>query len=163
MRSYKIIVVVVLAIVFMACKTANEPLSPTETMKALNEATKTKDVERIKKLVSKGTLDLLEYSAKNQNMSVDELLRQDKGAPFQELPETRNEKITGDTATVEIKNTAGNGWETMPFVKEDGVWKIALDKFMDDIMKRARDVMNQPPPPGSDETKQPVSNSAVNK
>ncbi len=168
MKSYKIIIVALLAIVFTACQTANQTLSPTETMKALNEASKTKDIQTIKKLVSKGTLALLEKAAKTQNTTVEELLKKDNGAPFQELPETRSEKITGDTATIEIKDTATNGWEMIPFVKEDGIWKVALDKFLEDLQKRTPGEMNKTPADApisnsSDETKKPETNSAVNK
>jgi hypothetical protein len=168
MKVYKLTIITLLAIIFTACQTAKQTLSPTETMKALNEASKTKDVETIKKLVSKGTLDLLNKAAKDQNTTIDELLKKDDGSPFQELPETRNENITGDAATIEVKNNATNDWETMPFVKEEGVWKIALDKFMDDVMKRMNEEMNKPPaaaPPSSanNETKTPESNSAINK
>ncbi len=142
-------------------------MSPTETMKALNDASKTKDVETIKKLVSKGTLDLLNKAAKDQNTTVDELLKKDDGSPFQELPETRNEKITGDAATIEVKNNATNDWETLPFVKEDGIWKIALDKFMENVMKRTNEEMNKPPAAplsnADNVTKKPETDSPVNK
>ena len=166
MKRYKIAFIVVLAIVFTACQTANKIKSPTETMMALHEAAKTKDAETIKKLVSKGTLDLLELSARNKNISVDELLKQENGAPFQEMPETRNEKIFGDAATVEVKYNTSGQWETIPFVKEDGIWKVALDKFMENLMMKARDAMNHPPPsvpPAGNEAKKPESNSAINK
>jgi len=168
MKCYKIVIFVLLATVFTACQAAKQTMSPTETMKALNEAFKTKDVETIKKLVSKGTLDLLNKAAKDQNTTIDELLKKDDGAPFQELPETRNEKISGDAAMIEVKNNATNDWETMPFVKEDGVWKIALDKFMEDVMKRMSGEMNKTPAASplsntDNVTKTPESNSAVNK
>lgn len=159
MRSYKTVIIILSAIVFAACQATGGAMTPTETMKALNEASRTKDAETIKKLVSKGTLDMLEISAKRQNTTVDELLKQDKGAPFKELPEMRNEKITGDTATVEVKNNSARGWETLPFVKEDGIWKVAIDKFMEDVMQKARDAMNQPPAAAAP----PPASSATNK
>ena len=169
MKIYKLTFLLLAAFIFAACQSApnNQALSPTETMKALNEAANKKDSEAIKKLVSQGTLDLLEQSAQQQKTTVDELLKRDEGAPFQELPETRNEKITGETATIEIKNNATNDWETMPFVKENGVWKIALDKFLDDAMKRMNEEMkeipvNSPPAVGT-EMPQTKANSAVNK
>ena len=163
MKSYKIIIFVALAAFFTACQAAQKTMSPTETMKALNEASKTKDIETTKKLVSRSTLVLLEKSAKEQNTTIDELLKKDNGAPFQELPETRNEKITGDAATVEVKDTATNNWEILPFVKEDGIWKIALDKFLDDIMKRANEEMNKPPVTAPPSNANNITNNAVNK
>lgn len=170
MKVYKLAFVVLAFFIFAACQSAavnNQPLSPTETMRALNDAAKNKDAEAIKKLVSQGTLDLLEQSAQQQKTTVDELLKRDEGAPFQELPETRNEKIEGDAATIEIKNNATNDWETMPFVRENGVWKIALDRFLDDAMKRMNEEMKEIPadsPPANSAAPPNLSaNSAVNK
>jgi hypothetical protein len=51
------------------------------------------------------------------------------------MPETRNEKINGDMATLEVKNEKTDKWDPLPFVKENGEWKIALDKFLEDMMK----------------------------
>jgi hypothetical protein len=74
--------------------------------------------------------------AKEQNKSTDDMLKDlhkdDKG---EKIPETRNEKITGDTATLEVKNEKTSKWDTLPFVKENGEWKIALDKFLEDMIK----------------------------
>jgi hypothetical protein len=45
--------------------------------------------------------------------------------------EERNVKITGDTATMEVRGSKGgtDDWSTLPFVKEDGEWKVALDTY----------------------------------
>jgi hypothetical protein len=42
------------------------------------------------------------------------------------VPDISNEKITGDTATVDLKGEAKT--LTMPMVKEGGEWKLAVDK-----------------------------------
>jgi len=147
MKIYKTIIVVLCALFVFGCSSLQQPQtkSPTEVMKALNEASKTKDVAGIKNSVSKGTLGLIEESAKAQNITVDEALKKDNGAPFKDLPEMRNEKIEGDTATVELKNATTNDWETVPFVKEDGVWRLALDKYLEDFEKKAAEDMKMPP------------------
>jgi hypothetical protein len=164
MKIYRLTFYALAVFIFAACQSAavnNQPLSPTATMKALNDASKKKDVAAIKNLVSKGTLDLLAQTAEQQKTTIDELLSRDEGAPFQELPETRNEQINGDTATVEIKNNATNDWETMPFVRENGVWKIALDRFMEDLMKRMTEEMKEVP--AAESSPKASANSAVNK
>jgi hypothetical protein len=90
----------------------------------------------MKKSLSKGTLDMFDKLGKAQNKSTDDLLKDvDKDDKSEKMPETRNEKITGDTATLEVKNDKTEKWDTLPFVKENGKWKIALDKFLEDIMK----------------------------
>ena len=123
---------------------ASSAVSPMDTMKALNEAARNKDNATLKNLVSKGTLALMEENAKQQNTTVDALLAKGSGAPFEKLPEMRNEKITGETATVEVKDKSAEKWTTLPFVKEDGVWKVALDKFMQDAMRQMTEQMKKP-------------------
>ncbi|MCD9186170.1 MAG: hypothetical protein LUM44_07040 [Pyrinomonadaceae bacterium] len=115
--------------------------SPTDAMKALNEASKTNDVAAIKGLISKGTIALLEESAKEKQTTVDELLQRDDSMPFEDIPEMRNEKITGDKATLEIKNTLSGEYSTVPFVKEDGSWRIAFDIYLKEIEEKMRKQM----------------------
>jgi hypothetical protein len=146
MKIYKTIIVVLCVLFVFGCSSLQpQTKSPTEVMKALNEASKTKDVAGIKNSVSRGTLSLIEESAKAQNTTVDEILKKDNGAPFKDLPEMRNEKIEGDTATIELKNATNNDWETVPFVKEDGVWRLALDKYLEDFKRKATESMKMPP------------------
>ncbi len=110
--------------------------SPTKTFKAFFEASKKKDAAGMRKALSKGTLDMFDKLAKAQNKSTDDMLKEvDKDAKDEKLPETRNEKITGDTATLEVKNDKMGKWDTLPFVKENGEWKIALDKFLENMLK----------------------------
>jgi hypothetical protein len=162
MKIYQTIIVVLCALFVFGCSSIQpQTKNPTEVMKALNEASKTKDVAGIKNSVSKGTLNLIEESAKAQNTTVDELLKKDNGAPFKDLPEMRNEKIEGDTATIELKNATNNDWETVPFVKEDGVWRLALDKYLEDFKKKATEDMKMQPVEAKPESS--ASQSDVNK
>ena len=119
-------------------------VSPTETMKAMNEAAKAKNPAALKLVISKGTLALIEKNAQEQGTTVEELLSRDEDAPFQETPEMRNEKITGNRATVELKNTRSGEWSTLPFVKEDGVWKVAMDEYLENVRKQMTEQMNDP-------------------
>lgn len=150
-----------------ANSTAPSALSPTETMKALNEAAKKKDTAAIKKFVSKGTLALMEDRAKEQGTTLDELLKSDDGTPFDELPEMRNENIVGEKATLEVKDTSEDEWTTLPFVKEDGVWKIALDDYVEELEQRMLEEMKKTPANSGKETgagkKETNANKAANK
>lgn len=89
----------------------------------------------MKTTLSKTTLEMAEKSAREHNTTVDALLKKDDVQISDDIPEIRNEKIEGDTATVEIKDAA-NGYETLPFVKEDGRWKIAFDKYQELMQKK---------------------------
>lgn len=148
MKIYKIIIVALCALFMLGCNNvSNNPASrtPTETLKALSEASKKKDVAGVKTLLSKGSLKLLEDASKAQNKSSDELLTQEGGAPFRDLPEIRGESIEGETAIVDVKNIITDQNERIPLVKEDGEWKVALDKYAEDLMKRMNEQMKQTP------------------
>jgi Domain of unknown function (DUF4878) len=130
MKTQKLTTLVVafmaLALAAAACGGGS---SPTATAKAFYEAVKAKDAAGIKNTMSKGSLEMMEKFAKMQNKSLDEALKEPSGAPPPTSFESKDEVITGDTATLQVKDEKGN-WESIPFVKEDGKWKIALDKAM---------------------------------
>jgi hypothetical protein len=100
--------------------------SPTDVFKAYYDAAVKKDFATAKKHLSKGSIALMEVGAKQSGKTFEEAMR-DSPAAEGPMPQLSNEKITGDTATVDI--TADGQKAAMPFVKEDGEWKIALDKF----------------------------------
>ena len=144
MRTHRISALCASLIVIMAvaaCSLLNRS-TPTATFKAFYEASKKKDVAGMKKNLSKGTLDMFDKLAKEQNKSTDDMLKEvDKDDKSDKIPETRNEKITGDTATLEVKNEATGKWDPLPFVKENGEWKIAFDKFLEDVIKNLGEKM----------------------
>lgn len=113
--------------------------SPTATLNAFYEATRKKDAEGIKKTLSKGTIEMLEGFAKAQNKTLDEALNSglasSTSSDAEKKPEVRNEKIEGDKATLEVKNDKTGQWESVPFVKEEGAWKIAFDQMFRDALK----------------------------
>ncbi len=120
----------------LACKYGAS--SPTATFKAFFEAQKKKDVAAIKKTLSKASLDMMEKAAREQKKTVDEALKEGLENPASKadkVPATRNEKIDGNNATLEVQDEESKKWETMYFVKEDGSWKIALDKTIKEALK----------------------------
>ena len=111
--------------------TTTAGLSPTEVFKAYYNAAVNKDFATAKKYLSQGTIALMEEGAKKQGKTFEEAMK-DSPAPEGKMPELGNEQISGDTATVDI--TAEGRKAPMPFVKEGGEWKIALDKFAATMM-----------------------------
>lgn len=103
--------------------------SPTATMGVFFEALKKKDNETIKKCLSKSSLVILEESAKEGKTTIDQIISEGEDMSKVKTPVVRNEKIDGDSATLEVEDEKTKKWDTVPFVKEDGVWKIALDKI----------------------------------
>ena len=125
-------------IVFAALACSRFTSSPTNTFKAFYEAQKKKDVEGMKKTLSKGSMAMLEKGAKEQNKTVDKALSEgleSPGGKTDKMPEYRNEKIDGDNATLEVQNEESKKWDKVYFVKEDGEWKLALDKTVEELLK----------------------------
>jgi hypothetical protein len=123
------LVVALIALALVAAACGGSGSSPTATAKAFYDAVKAKDPAGIKGAMSKGSLEMMEKFAKAQNKTLDEALKEPSSSGPSASFEAKDEKITGDTATVMVKDEKGS-WETIPFVKEDGNWKIALDKAM---------------------------------
>ena len=136
MRKRTLFVALMLMLAVAGCKSS----TPTATFKAFFEAQQKKDVAGMKKNLSKTSLAIMEKSAKEQNKSVDDLFKEQLDNPASKtdkIPETRNEKINGNEATLELHNEETNKWDMMYFAKEDGVWKIALDRTIEEILKKS--------------------------
>jgi uncharacterized membrane protein YvbJ len=125
MKIYKSFFATCMALAVVACGDASAS-SPTATVKAYTSATKNKDVEAVKRLLTNNSLKMLEEGASQSQMSVDEFIKGGKAAPELEVSEYRNEKVEGDSASVEVKY--GSEWQKIFLVKEGGQWKIAFDK-----------------------------------
>lgn len=102
-------------------------LSPTEVFHSFYETAKEIDPERMKKLLTKETLFEMEMEAKQKNKTLEEFLRTESqiGLPAT-MPAVRNEKITGNKATLEMLREKPTIWLKVSFVKEDGCWKLSF-------------------------------------
>ncbi|MDT4956108.1 MAG: hypothetical protein QOJ02_4246 [Acidobacteriota bacterium] len=130
-----------------ASQTAPEILSPMETLRAYYKAATDKDAQGMKRYLSKGTIELMEKGAKMMGKSLDVALEESSQyAPPTPTPIFDNEKIDGETATVDI--TSEGQKMTMPFVKEGGQWKIAMDKFITNLKAELERSSNPPLKPG---------------
>ena len=110
--------------------------SPTAALRAYYEAGMKKDIPAAKRYLSEGSIKVLEQGARNMGMSLDEAMQKNaEQASSTPMPEFSNEKISGDTATVDI--TAAGDKLTMHMVKEGGEWKLALDKVLEDVRGRS--------------------------
>ena len=121
-------------IVAQPSPTATTPTSastPTEAFNTYYDAIKRKDVNAFKNLLSKGTLEMLEEQAKRQNKTIDAALNDGIVEASKEVPATvpptRNEKVDGDKATLEVNDEKKGKWETLHFVRDAGQWKISFD------------------------------------
>ncbi len=101
--------------------------TPTDTYKTGYDARKNKDVATLKRVMSKDALAFLADMGSVEKKTLDDLLKELTEKPQAPTAEVRNEKITGDRATLEYLNEKGE-WSTMDFTKDGNEWKIDLPK-----------------------------------
>jgi flagellar hook-associated protein FlgK len=106
--------------------------SPTAALRAYYDAAMRKDIPTAKRYLSAGTMRMMEDGARRMGKTVDQAFEEGaQQTPTTSMPEFSNEKINGDTATVDIKSQGIS--LTMPMVREGGEWKIAMDKMLEDM------------------------------
>lgn len=105
--------------------------TPTEAYKSAYAARKNKDIETLKKLIAKDMFEFFEILGEGKENPVDAGLKELCEMPQGPTDEVRNEKITGDKATLQILDKDSK-WITADFVKEDGIWKMTIGKMNDD-------------------------------
>ena len=119
----------------ISCGGEPEPATPLETFKAYTKAIKQKDTTRMKLLLSDASIKMHDREAKAQNLNLDDVVKRETlFNENQTSVEFRNEKIEGDRATLEVKNSFGS-WETVPFVREEGIWKIDKQGFANQLLQ----------------------------
>ena len=135
MRFYSAFIFTIFAMSVSSCSRDIKPATPYETFATYTKAINKKDTTTMKLLLSSESMKMHEQEAKAQNVTVDEIVKRETlFREGQRKLEFRNEKIDGDTATLEVK-TADDRWETVPFVREDGVWKIDKKGYRDRMMQ----------------------------
>jgi hypothetical protein len=110
--------------------------SPAGTVTAYASAAQDKDVERMKSMLSAGTLEMLDAVAVATGSTSDELLL--KEAAFAPTSiKVREVKTDGESAMVEIYNEVTGAYDmAVPLVKENGQWKIARDAYVRDLLNK---------------------------
>ena len=89
----------------------------------------------MKLLLSDATIKMHQQAAKDQGVTLDDIVeRETLFPPEQKTGEFRNQKIDGDKATIEMKNSSGI-WDTINFVREEGVWKLDKQSFANQTIR----------------------------
>ena len=142
MRIWSRILIISLISFAVSCATS-EPVSPLQTFKTYTKAIKAKDITTMKLLLSNATIKMHEKEAKAQGVNVDDIVKRETlFNENQKSVEYRDEKIDGEKATLQVKNSYGS-WETVPFVREDGDWKIDKQGYADQQIKAVEDEQNR--------------------
>lgn len=111
--------------------------SPTEAYKRLFAAVKSKDVEAIKAEMTAKTLEFAKMAASRNNTPIEKVFENGFTATTMtpNLPEIRDERIKDDMGAVEVWNTKDSKWEDLPFINENGGWKLAVGDLFADTFK----------------------------
>jgi flagellar hook-associated protein FlgK len=134
-----------LALVALVAACSKSASTPTAALKTYFEAAKKKDIATAKKYLSSGTLKMMEDLAKAQGKTLDQMFNENAAKETQmPTPEFSNEKINGDTATVDMK-VPNQPVVTAQMVKEGGDWKLAVDKMMSNMKSQIPDSPKAPP------------------
>ncbi len=117
--------------------------TPADALKAFVAAVQAKDDAGLKAALSEKTNKVLELQTLIDGAKPLDVFDSKKFEKLGEKPDTRNEKIDGDKATLETKDPDQNKWDPMPFVKENGSWKLAFgdeqyDKEYENMVKQAK-------------------------
>lgn len=134
----KIFILFLLCAAFSACSNSDapQPKTPLETLQAYVKAFQKKDYTTMKLLLSEATIKMHQQAAKDQNVTLDDIVqRETMISPEQKTAEFRNQKIDGDKATLEMKTNFGT-WNTINFVREQGIWKIDKQSFAEQILEQ---------------------------
>lgn len=132
----KFLVLISAALLAAACSSTPRFLTPLESLQNYSEAVRKKDTTTMKLLLSDATIKMHQQSAQEQGVTLDEIVeRETLFSPGQKTYEYRNEIIEGDTATIEIKNAYGI-WDKTSFVREEGIWKIDKQAFVNPILQQ---------------------------
>ncbi len=111
--------------------------TPTEAFQLYFEAVKRNDGAAVKSLFSRATIKMLEDRAAKTKKSFDDVFNEGfedaKRDAQTSTYETSNEKINGDRATLDVKDSKRSTPITLNFVREGGGWKLSfVDEGGDD-------------------------------
>ncbi len=131
--------ILIIGLINFACAsdTTTETGGLPQAYKSFYEAVKSKNSEEIKKRLSKGTLELAEFAAMQQKKTVEKVIENGFTATTMSdtLPKMRDERVNENFGSLEVFNQRDNRWEDVPFIKEDGKWKIAMGELFSGTFK----------------------------
>lgn len=128
--------------------------SPAAAYKRLYAAVKAKDTEGIKRNMTKATVEFGIVTAQMNRQPIEKQYENGMTATTfaADLPESRDQRVRDDMGAVEVWNAPDKRWEDLPFILQDGAWKLAVGDAFLGIYKS--------PGPGRDEREKEAANSA---
>ena len=157
---FRIILLIILllsvAVIFACTEMSRGAATPAEAYKFLYSAVKSKNTDAIKKQLTKGTIEFGVMASQKNNKPVEQVYENGFTATtFSEtLPTMRDERVNGDMGALEVWNSKDSRWEDLPFMKEDGSWKLAVGELFGGTFKS--------PGPGLDLREREAANAQSN-
>jgi hypothetical protein len=102
--------------------------SVAESYKKLYEAVKSKNTEAIKAQMTTKSQQFAEMVAGKNGKPIDEVFANGFTATTfaESLPPMRDERVNGTFGALEVWNEKDKRWEDLPYIAEDGSWKLAV-------------------------------------
>jgi hypothetical protein len=102
--------------------------TPSEAYRMLFAAVKSQDPAKIKTMLSKGSMGLAEMASAQQKKPVEEVIKNGftETTFVDNYPQMRDERTKDGFGAVEVWNAGRKQWDNIPFVFEDGSWKLAI-------------------------------------
>jgi hypothetical protein len=102
--------------------------SPTEAYKMLFAAVKSQETAKIKSMYSKGSIGLAEMQSARSNQPIERVYENGftETTFVDDFPQMRDERIKDKYGAVEVWNESRKQWDDIPFIFEDGSWKLAI-------------------------------------
>jgi hypothetical protein len=122
--------------------------TPTEAYKRLYAAVKSKNTDAIKKELTKKTIDFGAMAGARNNTPLEKVYENGFTATtFSEtLPNIRDERVNGDMGAIEVWNSKESKWEDLPFIREEGAFKLAIGELFGGTFKspgKGRDALER--------------------
>lgn len=123
-----VITSLLLAVACNSGVTGSNENSPTGAYKRLYAAVKSKNTEAIKKELSKKSVDFGVMFSQRSGKTIEQAYENGFTATTfsPTLPEIRDQRIKDDMGAIEVWNSKDKVWEDLPFIYEDGAWKLAV-------------------------------------
>jgi phage/plasmid primase-like uncharacterized protein len=134
----------VMAVVFLSFSCSKQQTTPsggaqtpTEAYKMLFAAVKAKDTEKIKQMLSKDTQGLAGFLAERQKQTIEKVYENGFTATTltDSQPQIRDERVKDNFGALEVYNQKEKRWEDLPFIYEDGGWRLAVGEVFKNTYK----------------------------
>jgi hypothetical protein len=150
MRFWLTFIISLFLLLVLSCSRPTRALTPLDTFKSYNDASKKKDLTAMKLMLSQASLKMHDEEAKARGLNLDDIMKtQSLIGENQNVVAFKDQKIEGEKATIDVKNESDR-WDTIHFVMEDGVWKIdelgSAEQMIKDIEQEQKDAFQFPTP-----------------